>query len=502
MSSFSDNFTRDENKETQYDDSAFYSFAGTILLVSIIPLIYFILKRIFYKKAFTSKNYKNCECINCLQRLHKHNEKIKKNKFNFTFYFMIFMVIVLSYLFYLSYFEIVKNGSNFKRFDPYEILEIEVGTEEKAIKKAYRRLSLKYHPDKNPNNLQAKAKFIMIAKAYEALTDEVGRKNYEQFGNPDGPGSMRLAVGLPSFVLNKKNHMPILILFLIFIVVVIPAFVWFWFSNSNKYDDSGMILDSQKIFFEFLNENILLKQMPFVLGASLEFSKMKIRPDEADELARLWKTYKDQMPKFKEELMPFSNKKAICLIYAYLNKYKFNSEKLNEDLDDILSLAPNLLNNMYAMCIQVTQLKLMNPNFPKNFGYRCIRTVLEFAQIINHKLPLNRESSPFLQLPGFTEEKIKEFKKSKGVDLKVSTLPAFMELNFEQRASLLKCQFSNDEISEIEKSISQLPKYSLKVEKFVDGFEEILFEDMLTIKVTIERSNLPEDKVIFFNLRN
>ena len=496
MSSFSDTFTRDENKDTQYDDSAFYSFAGTILLVSIVPIVYFILKRIFFSKELLHSKYKNCECKNCVQRVGKHYAKITKNNFNFTFYFMIFMVIILSYLFYLSYFEIVKNGSNFKRFDPYEILDIEPGVEEKAIKKAYRKLSLKYHPDKNPNNLQAKARFIMIAKAYEALTDEVARKNFELYGNPDGPGSMRLAVGLPSFVLNKKNHMPILFLFLIFIIIVIPASVWFWFSNSNKYDESGMIVEDQRIFFEFLNENILLRQMPFVLGVALEFSNMKIRPQEAEELNKLWKEYKDQMPKHKEETIPFSNRKAVCLIYAYINNRQLASPGLEEETNKILKSAPVLLNNMYSMAVYFTNFKLINKSFQKNFGYNCIRTILEFSQILHQRLPFGKDVSPFLQLPGFTDAKCKEIKRPKaGQEIKLTSLPAFLQLTSNQKRVLLKDEFKEDEIKNIEKCCEMLPQYKFKVETFVEGFEEILIEDLLTIKVTIERADFEENKV-------
>jgi len=119
---------------------------------------------------------------------------------------------MLCYLTYNCYFQIKENSGNFKTFNPFEILEIDPEATEQQIKKAYKKLALKYHPDRNLNNLQAKAKFMLLTKAYEALTDETARKNWEQYGNPDGPGSMRLAVGLPSFVLNKKNHMPILIL--------------------------------------------------------------------------------------------------------------------------------------------------------------------------------------------------------------------------------------------------------------------------------------------------
>ena len=54
---------------------------------------------------------------------------------------------------------------------------------------------------------------MLINKAYQSLTNEEAKKNFEKYGNPDGPGSMRVSIGLPSFVLEKKNHMPILLLF-------------------------------------------------------------------------------------------------------------------------------------------------------------------------------------------------------------------------------------------------------------------------------------------------
>lgn len=495
MSSFSDTFTRDENKDTQYDDSAFYTFAGTILLVSIIPLIYKIFKRIFYTKELYNKKYKNCQCKNCKERLRRHYARITKGNFNFTFYLMIFMVVLLSYLFYLSYFEIVKHGNNFKRFDPYEILEIPPTAEKTQIKKAYRRLTLLFHPDKNPNNLQAKAKFMMIAKAYETLTDEVAAKNFELYGNPDGPGSMRLAVGLPSFVLNKKNHMPILVLFLIIIVIIIPAFVWFWFSNNNKYDETGMIVEDQKIFYEFLNENILLRQMPFVLGAAMEYTNLTYKSDK-DELYKIWKQYKDQMPKHKEEAIPLGNKLAISLLYAYVYNHPFESKEFNEDMEVLLKTAPVLITNMYNMSIYFTNFHLYNKAM-KHFGYDCIKTILEFSQIIHQKSILNSKEPlvSYLQMPHFTEARLKNYKKPfQGKELKINTLPlaAFQYLTDDFRTKVLKTEFTDSEVEEIDKALDALPKYKLNVETFVEGFEEILVDDLLTIKITVERINLEE----------
>lgn len=66
--------------------------------------------------------------------------------------------------------------------DYYEILGVEKGADAEAIKKAYRKLALKYHPDRNKDDSQAEEKFKQVNEAYAVLSDPEKRKSYDRFG--------------------------------------------------------------------------------------------------------------------------------------------------------------------------------------------------------------------------------------------------------------------------------------------------------------------------------
>ena len=67
--------------------------------------------------------------------------------------------------------------------DYYEVLGLNKGADEASIKKAYRGLAKKYHPDMNPGNAEAEQKFKEVNEAYSVLSDPDKKAKYDQFGH-------------------------------------------------------------------------------------------------------------------------------------------------------------------------------------------------------------------------------------------------------------------------------------------------------------------------------
>ncbi len=79
--------------------------------------------------------------------------------------------------------------------DYYQVLGLNKGASATEIKKAYRRLALKYHPDKNPGDRAAEERFKEAAEAYEVLSNDEKRKRYDRFGHAGLSGSSGFGSG-------------------------------------------------------------------------------------------------------------------------------------------------------------------------------------------------------------------------------------------------------------------------------------------------------------------
>src|SRR3954463_6896517 len=83
--------------------------------------------------------------------------------------------------------------------DYYEVLGIARTASEQEIKSAYRRLAVKYHPDKNPGDAEAEEKFKEAAEAYQVLSDPDQRRRYDRFGHSGVSSSAGASWGAPGF---------------------------------------------------------------------------------------------------------------------------------------------------------------------------------------------------------------------------------------------------------------------------------------------------------------
>ena len=196
-SQFRDTFSKEQKKEhlLAYDDSAFLYFSLVILLIVTTIVIWleinkYLLNNKKYKKL--KVNFVNCDCVYCVSRIEEHKTGINKKTSFFYKHLNIFIIVILLAAIVYIFIRIYLTPKELQSFDPFEILELlnmdnntrnllmkEVQDSEanlkviKMIKKQYRMLSLKYHPDKNPNDPVSHAKFILITKAYQTLTDQV-----------------------------------------------------------------------------------------------------------------------------------------------------------------------------------------------------------------------------------------------------------------------------------------------------------------------------------------
>lgn len=80
--------------------------------------------------------------------------------------------------------------------DYYEVLGVGRSATKDDMKKAYRKLAMQYHPDRNPNDKQAEENFKEAAEAYEILSDDNKRARYDRFGHEGVKGS---GFGSPGF---------------------------------------------------------------------------------------------------------------------------------------------------------------------------------------------------------------------------------------------------------------------------------------------------------------
>lgn len=463
----------------EYDNSAFYYFMIATCTVYLIPSTHHVIQKLSFlassRKVDVGKARTSIEQAK-YERLEREQRNSKAGMSRAFVLNMIATIATWCMFFYLI--SLVWNDHEIAKFDPFEILGIAPDSKLRVIKKAYRTLSLKYHPDKHPAGAdgaeEAADMFMKVASAYAALTDETAKKNFEKFGNPEGRQSMEVSIGLPTFLLEKENHQVILVLYLLVLVVAIPVCVCLWYNESKQYMDNMIRHDTMEWYGHMLSEHTHLKVLPEILAGSSEYVlKLKIKQEQLNDISDLergLKGYTEQMQKEKYQHRPPEKSKGYYLLHAHIFKLNIGST-LEPDLSFMLEKAPYLLEGLLMYSASRRWLQTT-------------KNLIEFSQRLVQSVWV-KESS-LTQLPHFGEDEVKHATRSS--KHKVRKLLDWIETPKADRAGLK--DFDNQKLIDIDEAVKCIPNIKCTFTIGVEDEDTICQGDMLTLTVDMDRSNL------------
>ena len=228
-----------------------------------------------------------------------------------------------------------------KDFDPYAVLGVSRSDSLSKIKKAYRTLSVQWHPDKNPDP-SAKKMFFLINKAKDILTDPVKKDNFLKYGNPDGNKSgFQMSIALPTWLFDEKNQLLVLGTFAFFILVIFPCCVWKWFSNSNKNCDpeTGVQNENMQMYLASAKKKMKYDDIVVMLASSIEyldFMKYASKEEVAELNILLNQIPKQVRDKYKGSVIL----KNIVLIYSHMMNLQMADKNLKKNFAVVRKTIP------------------------------------------------------------------------------------------------------------------------------------------------------------------
>ena len=456
------------SSEYNYDTDAqfFPFFVVTISALITLPLTYSLLRTpsdlsAANKAGHISSPYQpqNADIIDTQRAKQKRKElRLKRMLTAATGW------LVMAYMVYLM---LVTARSAPKVWDPFSILNVPMSASESDINRRYRKLSITMHPDKRqPNsalNETAESindEWVEITKAYKSLTDEEVKKNWIEFGNPDGKQSTSFGIALPKILIADGSGKYVLLFYGSLLGIALPWLVGKWWYGMQKQTREKVLVTSAGNMFREWRERMDEGDVIAAVSSSVEFKDILSGVKADTGLGKLEKRLQAAdaadvgfLPKDSRKLAQLDDpvrRKALALLWAYLSRL---------DLDD-----KTLEAEKYELAPTAQRMNEAFLSFSLAYGATApVLASFHLSQGLTQAIPPAGGCIPLLQLPHFTPQIALGIERSSGRKDHM-TVQSFMSLPAEQRTSLaLAAGLSKPNLQAAEHVARQLPR--LKVER-------------------------------------
>lgn len=480
----------------QYDESGntFYYFLLTFLSFILFPATYY-----FWpeeekvdpekKKKYLAHAKETVYWEACLEKGDRLEQKDPWKKFRSR---LALGLIFIGWIFFaMIVYQISLFDYEMANFDPYEILEVSISADKKQIKSQYKKLSLIYHPDKPTGNDKL---FMKLKKAYDALTDETARYNWEHYGNPDGPQAMQFGIGLPAWIVEEKNSVFVLGVYALIFMIMLPTAVWYWWSRSSKFSGDQVLLDTTQLYYYFFHKtpHMMLRRVLMVLAASLEFERghngeVVERATDNAEIPQLMKCLPNLGINNKEKPLCFGySVKARALLFAHLSRVPLPKLSLHQDRLYIVKKCPYLVHEMVS-CLSQLILLAHAGRIARLPSLDTVEAAMKCSALIVQALW--DKASPLLQLPHVEEDMLKHFYSKRR---NIKSLKMLAQMGDEDRRMLLR-SIGDDQYKDLVKVLGSFPNLTMSVTTEVVDDEEqhvVTAGSIITVTIGLERQGL------------
>ncbi|EJU05983.1 hypothetical protein DACRYDRAFT_19320 [Dacryopinax primogenitus] len=346
-----------------YDESGSmaYFLVLTFLAVVLAPLTY------SFVPSKGKAHYDSCPCVECSANQLRIHKRKQKSLLSLRVGPKALITLALWSAFVYTLYKVATLEIDTSIYDPFAILGIRTGSSEHDIKRHYKRLSLKFHPDKvklavNETIEMVQEKFVELTKAYKSLTDETVRRNLELYGHPDGKQEYSVGIAIPKWIVEGQNNIWVLATYGVLFGVGLPFMVGRWWFSSRRYTKDHVQGATATVFFKNLRNSTEYATLVELLGHAWELETPPHRrsPHANETLDGLVKIVREKVP----EWVPAgvfdraSTRRATALLWAHLLRLPLVDASLRHEQDDLLLTTRDMLKSMLSIALSHNWLAL------------------------------------------------------------------------------------------------------------------------------------------------